>query len=418
MKEINLNQICKIEGHASLTLKIENSKVKVCELSAAEGARFFEALVIGKEVEDVQEIVSRICGICSTAHSVCAIQALEKAIGIEPDESQKAIRELLMIGERIRSHATHLYFLALPDYYGLASALELSKNHKELVDDALAIIRVGNRIIKTLAGREIHPFLKISEPIKDIEGARDVIAEIDAIKPIIIKTIKLFSSIKYPKLEREADYFSLYDGKNYTAISGKLKSFSGIIDNEDYAKHLKEDLKEYATAKFVLKDNQPFLTGAIARIKNNGKYLDAESRKFLDGIKFDMNNPFHNNIAQAIELLVMANKAKVFLSKIGSGESKNIKIKPGHAVAAVEAPRGTLFHEYEISPEGKVTYCNIITPTAQNLNMMERDITTYVNQLLEKNTNKDEIVHEVEKLIRSYDPCFSCSTHFLKVNWL
>ncbi len=161
--EINLNHICKIEGHAHLTLKIEKNKVKKCELKAAEGARFFEALVLGKKVKDIQEIVSRICGICSCAHSVCSIQALEEALSIIPNEQQKIIREMLMIGERIRSHITHLYFLSLPDYYNASSALNLGEKHKEKINDAISLITLGNKIVETFGGREIHPFLSIKE---------------------------------------------------------------------------------------------------------------------------------------------------------------------------------------------------------------------------------------------------------------
>lgn len=418
MKEITLNQICKIEGHASLKLKIDKNKVKICELQAEEGARFFEALVVGKKVEDVQEIVSRICGICSSAHSVCSIQALEKAIGVKPDESQKALRELLVLGERFRSHATHLYFLSLPDYYGFSSALDMAKEHKDRIDDALSLITLGNKIVSIVGGREIHPFIKIREPMKNLKEAEEAVKEIEKVKPTIIKTIKLFSSLDYPKLERDTDYFSLHEGNSYATISGKLKSVSGLIDSEDYKKHLKEDLREYATSKFALKDGKPFVVGAIARIKNNKENLDPESKKFLEAIKFDMNNPFHNNIAQAIELLQIANRVKELIKKIKEYEPEEVKIKPGHAVSALEAPRGTLFHEYEVSPEGRITYCNIITPTVQNLNMMEKDIIRYVDILLAKGASKEEIVGGVEKLIRAYDPCFSCSTHFLKVNWL
>ncbi len=418
MKEINLDQICKIEGHASLKLKIEKNKVKVCELEAQEGARFFEALVLGKNIDDVQEIVSRICGICSSSHSVCAIQALEKAIGIEPNESQKALRELLILGERLRSHATHLYFLSLPDYYGFSSALDMAKEHKEKIDDALTLITLGNKIVSIVGGREIHPFIKIKESMKNLEKAKEAVEEIEKVKPIIIRTIKLFSSLDYPKLERDTDYFSLHENDCYAATSGRLKSASGLIDSKDYKKHLKEDLKEYATSKFALKDGKPFVVGAIARIKNNQENLDFESRKLLGTIKIDMSNPFHNNLAQAIEMLQIVNRVKDLILRINENEPEEIKIKPGHAVSAVEAPRGTLFHEYKVSSEGKITYCNIITPTVQNLSMMEQDITRYVDLLLEKKVPKEKIVNEIEKLIRAYDPCFSCSTHFLKVNWI
>lgn len=418
--EINLNHICKIEGHAHLALKIEDNLVKQCELKAAEGARFFEALVINKKIEDIQEIVSRICGICSCAHSVAAVQALEKALKIQPTEQQKTIRELLMIGERIRSHATHLYFLALPDYYNKESALQFGKEHREKINDALALITIGNRIVEFFGGRDMHPFLKIKKELPEADP-KPLIEELEKSKPIIIRTIDLFSKLDYPKLERETDYLSLKEPHTYAIISGKIASSTGDFIEEDYKKHLTEDIKEYATSKFVMKDNKPYMLGAISRINNNHEQLDYETKEEIKklGLDLPIKNPHYNNLCQAIELLHMTNRAIHLLKNIPEKqESSEVKIKEGNGVSAVEAPRGILFHEYKINNEGVITYCNIITPTCQNLNMIEQDIIQLVNQLLQQDTTKEEIVKQLEKLIRSYDPCFSCSTHFLKVKWL
>ena len=414
MKEINLNHICKIEGHAHLSLKIEKNKVTECELKAAEGARFFEALVLGKKIQDIQEIVSRICGICSSAHTVACVQALENALDIKPSENQIAIRELLMIGERIRSHATHLYFMALPDYFNYSSALEMTKKHKEKIQDALRLIKLGNKIVEYFGGREIHPFLKIKE--KTPEKDKELISELEEIKKTIKKTIKLFKELKYPEITRKTEYLSLKD-KDYATISGKIKAYSGF-EVEDYKKYIKEEIKEYATSKFALKDNNPLQVGAIARINNNLNKLDKETTDSIKGIKFPLENPFQNNLAQAIELLHLTNKAVSTIKNLkDNNEKTDFKIKQGHGFSAVEAPRGTLFHEYKIDNQGKISYCNIITPTVQNLAMMETDIKTLTNKLLEKNTSKKTIIKEIEKLIRAYDPCFSCSTHFLEVDW-
>ena len=414
MKEINLNHICKIEGHANLSLLIENKKVKKCELKAVEGARFFEALVLNKKVEDIQEIVSRICGICSVAHSVCCIQALEEALGVKPTEIQKKIREILMIGERLRSNFTHLYFLSLPDYLDASSALSLKEKHRDKIEDALKLISLGNKIIETFGGREIHPFLKIEAGFEKKDFSF-VIDEIKNIKPLIIKTIELFLGLNYPVFERECSYLSLKD-KEYAIISGKVVSEDGKFIDDSYKKHLTENIKEYATSKFVLKDGKPYMLGAIARINNNFEQLDEESRAYLKKVRFPFNNPFHNNIAQAIESLHLANRVIKLIENLEFNEEAfGFRIKEGDGVSAVEAPRGTLFHEYKIDREGKIIYCNIIPPTTQNLNMMEIDIKTLVNSLLSKNTPKEKIVREIEKLIRAYDPCFSCSTHFLKV---
>jgi sulfhydrogenase subunit alpha len=422
--EINMNHICKIEGHAHLTLKIDKGKVTKAELKASEGARYFEALVLGKQVKDVQEVVSRICGICSCAHTVAAVQALEEAIGIKPSTRQLIIRNLLAIGERIRSHATHLYFLVLPDYLGYEGALGMANKYPQEVNDAISLISTGNKIVETVGGREIHPFLEIKEEFEvKKEVIEDLIKRLEESKEIIPRTLKLFSGLKYPELKRRVDYLSLIHDK-YPEIMGMVFSNSGAILDDDYRKHLKENIKEYATSKFVLKDGEPYLTGASARIKNNLVNLEKkhwEIQGYIKKMKENFENPFYNNLAQAIELYVKIREGIELLKSLKSSERNmrgEFEIKAGRGVSAVEAPRGTLFHEYKINEEGKIDYCNIITPTAQNLNMMERDIAKYTEILLAKDYSKEKIVQEIEKLIRAYDPCFSCSTHFLKVKWL
>ena len=423
-KEINLNHICKIEGHAHLNLKIEENKVVRCELKAAEGARFFEALVLGKKVEDVQEIVSRICGICSCSHSVASIQGLEEALGIKPSEQQIFIREMLLLGERIRSHATHLYFLSLPDFFGASSVLTLGKEHKPKINDALEIVSAGNKVVEEFGGRDMHPFLKVREEMPDIDFS-ETLKRLENSKKAIMRTIDLFAGLKYPDLKRDTDYLSLKEKVDYANISGKVASMNELFVDDDYKKHLTENVKEYATSKFVLQDGKPYMLGAMARINNNHSQLSDEAkavlRKTLARMKISLplKNPYHNLICQSVELLEAVNRVIWLIENAPVPEGpKDIVIKAGHGVSAVEAPRGTLFHEYDIDKDGKVTYCNIITPTAQNLNMMECDITTLVNWLLEKGTSEKDIVEKIEMLIRAYDPCFSCSTHFLKVNWL
>lgn len=422
-KEINMNHICKIEGHAHLTLKINKGKVTKAELKAAEGARYFEALVLGKHVKDVQEIVSRICGICSCAHTVCSIQALEEALGIKPSRRQLIIRNLLTIGERIRSHATHLYFLVLPDYLGYEGALSMASKHPQEINDAIYLVSTGNKLVEAFGGREIHPFLDIKEEFEVSDKIIDELIErLEESKKIVTKTLKLFSELKYPELKRRVDCLSLVHPE-FPEIMGMVFSNSGAILDDDYKKHLKENIKEYATSKFVLKDGEPYLTGALARVKNNFPNLEKhwEISEYLKKMKENIQNPFYNNLAQAIELHVKIKEGISLLEGLKKSEKTprgEFKIKAGEGVSAVEAPRGTLFHEYKINKVGKVSFCNIITPTAQNLNMMERDIIKYVDILLEKDASKEEIVQEVEKLIRAYDPCFSCSTHFLKVKWL
>lgn len=424
MKEINLNHICKIEGHAHLTLNIESNKVIKCELKASEGARFFEALVVGKNVSDIQEIVSRICGICSGAHSVCSIQALENTLKIKPSEKQLFIRELIMVGERIRSHATHLYFLALPDYFNKESALEMLNEHKNKINDALSLITIGNKIVESFGGRDMHPFLEIKKDF-DMDKLKELKNQLINSKEPILRTIELISSLEYPSLDRITNYLSLNEKNNYATISGDIKSSDNKFVIKDYKKYLNECIKEYATSKFVLMNKKPYMLGSMSRINNNYNELDNETKEILDitlkkmNLSLPLKNPFHNLIAQAIEILESRNRALKYIENLPKFKIENnkIKLKSGEGVSCVEAPRGILFHEYKTDKNGIITYCNIITPTAQNLNMMESDITLLVNNLLLKNKDKENIIKEIEKLIRAYDPCFSCSTHFLEVDW-
>ena len=418
VREITLNHICKIEGHASLDVKIEKNKVKSCELEAEEGARFFEGLVLGKKVEDIQEVVSRICGICSCAHGVVSIYALENAMGIKPTRREVIIRELLLAGERIRSHSTHLYFLALPDYVG-SPALTMAKNYKQEVDDALNLIKVGNKLVEKLGGREMHPFVKFHANVNDFSEMKSALHNV---KPLAAKTVKLFAGLKYPKFDRSPSRMSLYEPNRYSYSSGEIISDCGKIKTTDYKKHLTENIKEYATSKFVLHEGHSYLTGSLVRLTNNVNKLDKETLVLIkkNKISLPLKSPFQNSIAQSIELNSSINECISLLEELEKNQDIPVKFDfskmSGRGVAAVEAPRGTLFHEYEVK-DGKVTYCNIITPTAQNLNQIELDIKDYVQLLVDKKTHKDEIVKEIEKLIRSYDPCFSCSTHFLNVNW-
>ncbi|MCG8700321.1 MAG: nickel-dependent hydrogenase large subunit, partial [Bacteroidales bacterium] len=306
-REINLNHICKIEGHAHLTLKIEKNQVTKCQLKAAEGARFFEALVLNKNIEDIQEIVSRICGICSCSHSVASIQALEEALKIKPTSQQKFIREILLLAERIRSHTTHLYFMSLPDYLGASSALTLPKSHKPKVLQALKIITLGNKIVEQFGGREMHPFLKIKTPLPNT-NYKELTQQLQQTKPLIIETIKLFNSLQYPNLKRKTENLSLHLPNKYANISGKIYAGKETFIDDDYKTHIQENIKEYATSKFALHNRHAFQVGALARISNNSSQLDKETYTHLKSSKLDITNPYHNLIAQSLEILAATNR--------------------------------------------------------------------------------------------------------------
>ena len=425
MSKIDINHICKVEGHGSLHVEIHGSKLKKCELKVVEGARFFEGIVKGKRYDDVQEITSRICGICSCAHTCASLQALENAMEVEVSEQTKRLRELLSIGERIRSHATHLYLLALPDYLGYESALAMTKKYKKEVLRALHLIKLGNNMVQVVGGKEMHPFTSIVggfTAVPDKQVVKYLKAELKKALPEAIDTAKLFLKLKQPELETQKDFFSLKPEKDAPLISGKLCSTRGLeINPSEYGKYLDEEVMPYSTAKFSKLDGETFCVGALARLNTNPKKLTKKAKELFEKakLKTPVMNPYYNNLAQAIELVHWVERASAILNYDFKFEGlPKVEVQTGRGVSAVEAPRGILFHDYTLNKHGFVEKCNITTPTAQNLRAMQTDVAQLITQLLKQKKKKEKIISEVEKLIRAYDPCFSCSAHFLKVKWV
>jgi coenzyme F420-reducing hydrogenase alpha subunit len=425
MATIDLHHICKVEGHGSLLVEIQGSKLTKCELKVVEGARFFEGLVKGKRYDDIQEITSRICGICSCAHTVSCLQAIENAMGVKVSEQTRRLRELLSIAERIRSHATHLYFLALPDYLGYESALAMAGKYKKEVLTALHLMKIGNNMVQMIGGKEMHPFTSVIGGFTHVPDKKTVDylkKELKKCLPEAIATAKLFMKLKQPVFSAEMDFASLNPEKDAPLISGDIITLSGLkIRPDDYTSYIDEEVMPYATGKFSKLKGKTFCVGAIARINNHYKSLSKNSKKLFGQakLKLPLTNPFYNNFCQAVELVHWIERGIALLNYPFKFEGlPKVNVKPGRGVSAVEAPRGILFHDYTINDKGFVEKCNIITPTAQNLRAIEANVSQLIEQMLKQKASKDMIIIEVEKLIRAYDPCFSCSAHFLKVKWV
>lgn len=421
-KVIQLNHITKIEGHANLKLKIDKGRVKKCELSAIEGSRYFEGILNGRRWNEAHEMSSRICGICSCAHTLCALKAIENAFGIAISEQTYWLRTLLNMGERIRSNATHLYFLALPDYLGYESGLQMLPKYKKEINDALALIKLGNEFVRTVGGRAIHPvsaavggFLKIPEK----EDLQKLKKDAVAMKKVAVGTANIIGRLNMPRFERETSYVSLHHYRGYAMLHGDIKADSSIYKQKDFTKYIDEYHEPHSTANFVVKEGRSYMVGALARINNNFKQLSEDARAAAEkhNITFPNSNPFINNFAQALELIHCIDITSWVIDQMDLRQEKpkSFDIAACQGIAALEAPRGMLIHEYNLDNNGVITHANIITPTVQNLRQMQDDIKAYVPQILKY--GKKKTVFEIEKLIRAYDPCFSCSTHFLDVEW-
>jgi len=419
-KEIKLDHITKIEGHASLILKIDNNKVIKCSLKAVEGSRYFEGIVKNRMFYEAPEITSRICGVCSCAHTLCSIFAMENALNLEVSDQTIKLRKLLNWGERIRSHATHLYFLSLPDFLGYESALAMVPKYRREIEIALKLMKIGNRIVSLIGGRDLHPVSAQIGGFLKYPGKQDL-NEISSLlkecKVYAIKTIELFSRLSYPEFSRDVSCFSVYNDDEYGMFNGRIRTHNKDYNKEDYKNYLKEYHEKSSTSNFVVKESKGYRVGALPRINISCHLLHKEAKRYSKLIKLPNHNPFKNNLAQAIEILHAIEECISITNNMEIKEEsfKKPKLVNGHGVAAIEVPRGTLWHEYIIKNK-KIVYCNIITPTAQNLRSMEDDIRAFLPSVIK--LKKEKIVLETEKLIRSYDPCFSCSTHFLNVRWI
>ena len=423
-RTVELNTVTKVEGHARLLLNIgANNEIRKCELESVEGSRYFEGMLKGRQYFEASEISSRICGICSCAHVAASIKAIEKALDVKVTPQTKVLRELFTVGERIRSHVTHMYFLSLPDYLGAESGLDLAKTHRKEVLQALKQIKLGNDIIVAFAGRDLHP---VSATIGGFlhypkqEQVSLVLARLKECLPDAVAGVKLFASLPYKDYPRKTQYCALIEDGRYPLMEGDLYCSTGErFSEEKFDEFFKEYHESHSTANFVVKDGKSYMVGALARMNNNHQNLLPLAKKLVkeSNIKFPNDNPFLIPFAQAVEVVHFMESSIQLLEGLQVKEEVPVKaqVKAGKGTGIIEVPRGLLVHEYEIDDKGLITKANIVTPTAQNLRLMEDSIRDYIPSVLK--LNNDKLTIEIEKLIRSFDPCFSCSTHFLEVKF-
>ena len=423
--KLTVDHITKVEGHGRLHVKVNKGDIECVEMQIFEGARYFESLVKDRDISEVPAITSRICGICSQSHLICALTAIEKAIKVKPSPQTETLRQLIMLGSIMQSHVLHLYFLALPDYLGYDNALAMAKKYPKEVKRALKLKSFANRMVSTIAGREIHserPVLGGFAKLPTQEEIDELFKDLKEHKDDFYETAKLFAKLKQPKFERDTRYAALRNKDKSDYVKGDLYTDEGkkVLQN-NYASHIKEKVVPYSNTKCVMLGDREFMVGALARINVNKRYLSRNTKQMINQSKitFPNANPYMNNAAQGFELVDLYDKAQNLLRgfKIKDEKPKPAKPKSGRGVAIIEAPRGLLIHEYEVSAKGKIKKANIIAPTTQNLKNIEEDVKELLPGLMRRKLTEKKMRHELERIVRAYDPCISCSTHFLDITW-
>jgi coenzyme F420-reducing hydrogenase alpha subunit len=420
-RQYDVGHLTRVEGEGSLTLHVEDGRVVQAHLGIFEAPRYFERLVVGRAPNEVIDIVARICGICPVAYQMSAVHAFESLAGIDVDPQIHALRRLFYCGEWIESHALHIYLLHAPDFLGYPSAIELARDHRELVEQGLALKRAGNQIVALLGGRPIHPitvrvggFSRLPRP-----------AELQALRPQLEKvlaiaqtTVEVASGLSTPTFEREPRLVSLRHDAEYPMNSGRIVSSDGLdIAIDEWETAFEEDQVAWSNAlQARTRAGDVYLLGPASRIALNRDRLHplAAAALTATGLTDEIRrNPYRSIVARAVELVhATAEAIDIIDGYHRPAESRAPdKLPAGTAAWATEAPRGLLFHRYEIDHDGLISHARIVPPTSQNQAAIEADLTAFAPSVID--LPHAEATLQLEQLIRSYDPCISCATHFL-----
>lgn len=427
--EITIDNITKIEGTAGLKVTVEDGRVKDLKFIVRDYRRFYTQAVKGKPLISAPSFLSRICGTCSVAHLFASIEAMEKSQGIKVTDQTRTLRRLAYNGLMIRDHALHLYFFVLPDVLGVDSILDISDDHDNfghvLLHDSFDIKKLGSDITDVIIGAAIHApfptvggFLKLPDPAK----FPDLVERLEKIRPQVLRGIQAFYDWK-PVLIRNSDYMCLRNDKGFDFIDGDVINSTGRrVPEENFHDFLKSVVIPYSQSEgYVFSDvHEDYLVGSLARLNMNKDLLNPRTRadvaKYLE--VFPSNNIHHNNLAQAIEILQCVDDALDILKSLKIVDEKPVRkpVQAGIGVGVVEAPRGILYHMVQTNEKGIIVDYDVIVPTSQNQINIENDLKKYFNDNLAK--GEETLKWEAEKIIRSYDPCMSCATNFLKMEWI
>lgn len=422
-KTIKVDFLARVEGEGALHVSIKDQSVEHVRLEIFEPPRFFEAFLQGRAYTEASDIVARICGICPVAYQMSAIHAMENALGIKVKGGLRELRRLMYCGEWIESHVLHIYMLHSPDFLGYEGAVEMAKDYPEIVERGLQMKKAGNAILQMLGGREIHPInVKVGGFYKIPDKADfDVLLEkLKWARQAAIDTVRWVSTFEFPDFERAYEFVALHHPEEYPMNEGRLVSTAGLdIDVHDYNEHFEERHVAHSTALHSsLKARGYYYTGPMARFNLNHASLTPLARELAAeiGLEHPCVNPFKSIMVRAIEVLHAFDEAIRIVETLERPDQPAIDTEPRRAVghACTEAPRGILYHRYELDDNGLIEKAQIVPPTSQNQPTIEQDL----RELVEQNLHLADIdlQHRCEQSIRNYDPCISCATHFLKLD--
>jgi coenzyme F420-reducing hydrogenase alpha subunit len=420
IRDLTVEGLARVEGEGAMHVVITDGEVTDVRLRIYEPPRFFEAFLRGRAYTEPPDITARICGICPVAYQTSSCQAIEQVCGAVLDEPLRALRRLLYCGEWIESHVLHIYFLHAPDFLGVGSALELAKDHRDLVEKALQLKKVGNDIMEIVGGRAIHPInVRLGgfyrTPTR--RELRPLAERLRWARDAALETVRVVSGFDFPDLEIDHELVALHDPDEYAITQGRVISDRGLdIEVSAFLEHIVEEHVEHSTSLHGhIIERGRYLVGPLARYTLNYDQLPAVAREAATeaGLGKECRNPFRSIVVRAVETVAACDEAVRIIEDYSEPDRPAVPVLPRAGVGhgATEAPRGILYHRYSIDDEGTILEADIVPPTAQNQDAIEADLRKLVTANLELDDH--DLQHLCEQSIRNYDPCISCSTHFL-----
>jgi coenzyme F420-reducing hydrogenase alpha subunit len=434
--DIKVEYVTRVEGHGNIVVNVKEGKIEKCEFHVVESPRLFEGMLRGRSIFEAQHITSRICGICSCGHTLASIQAAEDALGVEPTAQTVKLRKLLLDYEFLDSHLLHIYLLAAPDVLGVPSFVPLIKTHNAVVRRALRMKKAVNDVCDILVGRHVHPITAIVGGFTKLPSVKEIDAQIKILEdmaPDMVETLAIAKILKFPDYHRETEYVALVsDDGEYPLLMGDIGSTDGKrFKKADYKKATNEFIDPRSSAKFTKLSRESFFVGALARFNLNSKKLHPQAQAVAAelGLKPVCHNPYLNTVAQIVEVVHCYYHALEILQDIrkngldykqavtvGVNEKGTVPVRAGSGVGSVEVPRGILHHHYETDAAGMIKLADCIIPTNSNINNIEHDFAKLLPEII--TLPKETITLRLEMMVRAYDPCISCSAHYLDVKYV
>lgn len=419
VRTLSVGALTRVEGEGALRATLRDGTVDSVELNIYEPPRFFEAFLRGRSYTEPPDLTARVCGICPVAYQVSACNAIEDACGVSLDPELVQLRRLIYCGEWIHSHALHIFLLHTPDFLGFPDGISLARERPELIERGLALKKAGNRLMEHIGGRAIHPvnmrlggFYSVPQP----HDLKPVAEQLRRALDDALLTVGDVAEFDYPEVEVDHEFMALTSAGGYPIESGAIARSSGpAFPVAEFSEHVVEKQVRHSTALHATLDGGRYLTGPLARYSLNSTALSPAALQAARaaGLGAQCRNPFRSIVVRAVEVVFAIEEALRIIAEYQRPSRPFVEVPPragvGHGVS--EAPRGLLYHRYEIDEKGLVRAATIVPPTAQNQAAIEYEMA----ELITANSGLDDVALTAlcERSIRNHDPCISCAAHFL-----